>query len=312
MAEKSDKQMTPVIRFKGFANAWVLRELKETAESFEYGLNAASTDFDGTNKYIRITDIDDDSRVFKTDSLTSPDYDLSLADNYKLKNGDILFARTGASVGKTYRYREADELVYFAGFLIRARIKKDFDAEFIFQNTLTSSYINFIKITSQRSGQPGVNAQEYGSYPLFIPHRMEQQKLGGFFHIFDGLVASVQRKLEGLKRLKKAYLQQMFPQTGETVPKVRFAEFDGLWEQYKLEELSEITTGKLDANAMINNGVFDFYTSGIKKYKINTPAFNGPAITVAGNGATVGYMHLADGQFNAYQRTYCTDKIQGK
>lgn len=51
-------------------------------------------------------------------------------------------------------------------------------------------------------------------------------------------------------------------------------------------------------------GEYDFYTSGIQKFKINSFAFKGPAITIVGNGATVGYMHLADGWFNAYQRTY--------
>ena len=69
-------------------------------------------------------------------------------------------------------------------------------------------------------------------------------------------------------------------------------------------ELCEITTGKLDANAMVQDGQFDFYTSGIDVYKIDKAAFEGPAITIAGNGASVGYMHLADGKFNAYQRTY--------
>ena len=81
------------------------------------------------------------------------------------------------------------------------------------------------------------------------------------------------------------------------------------WEQRKLGEMSHIETGKLDANAMVKNGKYDFYTSGIKKYQIDTPAFKGPAITIAGNGATVGYMHLADGEFNAYQRTYVLTKF---
>ncbi|MDY5795893.1 MAG: restriction endonuclease subunit S [Fusobacterium gastrosuis] len=88
------------------------------------------------------------------------------------------------------------------------------------------------------------------------------------------------------------------------VPKLRFPEFTDTWEQCKLGEVCKITTGKLDANAMVSEGKYDFYTSGIAKYKIDIPAFSGPAITIAGNGATVGYMHLADGDFNAYQRTY--------
>ena len=77
-----------------------------------------------------------------------------------------------------------------------------------------------------------------------------------------------------------------------------------VWEQRKLGDVCEITTGRLDANAMVPDGTYDFYTSGIAKYKIDVPAFSGPAITIAGNGATVGFMHLADGLFNAYQRTY--------
>ena len=82
------------------------------------------------------------------------------------------------------------------------------------------------------------------------------------------------------------------------------------WEQRKLGEFADIVTGKLDANAMKEDGEYDFYTSGIQKYKIDIPAFEGPAITIAGNGATVGYMHLADGKFNAYQRTYVLSAFQ--
>ena len=87
-------------------------------------------------------------------------------------------------------------------------------------------------------------------------------------------------------------------------PQIRFKGFTDPWEQRKLGELCNITTGKLDANAMVSDGQYDFYTSGIDVFKIDVAAFEGPAITIAGNGASVGYMHLADGKFNAYQRTY--------
>ena len=83
------------------------------------------------------------------------------------------------------------------------------------------------------------------------------------------------------------------------------------WEQRKLGDICNITTGKLDANAMVENGKYDFFTSGIKKYKIDHYAFLGPALTIAGNGATVGYMHYADGFFNAYQRTYVLTELLG-
>ncbi len=146
------------------------------------------------NKYLRITDIDDVSRAFRDDDLTSPDTNLSMADNYRLREGDVMFARTGASVGKTFIYRESDGLVYFAGFLIRARIKPEYSAEFVFQNTLSLQYEKYIKTTSQRSGQPGVNAQEYGEYSFLVPGYLEQKKIGNFLHQIDNLITLHQRQ----------------------------------------------------------------------------------------------------------------------
>ena len=186
----------PEIRFAGFTDPWEQRKLGEVASSFEYGLNAAAKEFDGVNKYLRITDIDDVSREFREDDLTSPDTDLSAASNYQLHNGEILFARTGASVGKSFIYRESDGLVYFAGFLIRARIRPEHDAEFVFQNTLGLPYEKYIQVTSQRSGQPGVNAQEYAEYSFMVPSLAEQKSIGSFLHQIDTLITLHQRERE--------------------------------------------------------------------------------------------------------------------
>ena len=174
--------------------SWEQRKLGEVASSFEYGLNAAAKEFDGVNKYLRITDIDDTSRVFKDDDLTSPDTDLSTASNYQLHDGEILFARTGASVGKSFIYRESDGIVYFAGFLIRAKIKPEHDSEFVFQNTLGAPYEKYIQVTSQRSGQPGVNAQEYAEYTFLVPDYAEQKKIGAFLRQIDDLITLHQRE----------------------------------------------------------------------------------------------------------------------
>ena len=200
----------PEIRFKGFTDPWEQRKLSEMCGTFEYGLNAAAKEFDGKNKYIRITDIDDASREFLLSDLSSPDICLDGVSKYLLSSGDIVFARTGASVGKTYIYRENDGIVYFAGFLIRAKVNQDNDAEFVFQSTLSPSYEKYIRITSQRSGQPGVNAQEYGEYDLFAPSKEEQQRIGHFLRGIDHLITLHQRELEKLQSIKKALLEKMF------------------------------------------------------------------------------------------------------
>lgn len=238
---------TPRIRFKGFTDDWEQRKLGDIADSFEYGLNAAATEFDGTNKYIRITDIDDLTHEFLKTDLTSPDVVLEQAENYKLHEGDILFARTGASVGKTYIYRQSDGLVYYAGFLIRAQIGSTYDPEFVFQNTLTPNYDRYIRITSQRSGQPGVNAQEYAEYELMVPSLDEQLIIGAFMRKLDELIALHQRECERFQIVKKSMLENIFPKNGERVPRIRFSGFTDDWEQRKLGDVVERITRKNQA-----------------------------------------------------------------
>ena len=188
-----DKCMELFIRKK---NTWEQRKLGDVIERFEYGLNAAAIDYDGVHKYIRITDIDDASHKFLGSNLTTPKIDFQNTDTemYKLKEGDILFARTGASVGKTYLYDINDGDLYFAGFLIRGRVNSSNNSKFVYQNTLTENYDLFIKITSQRSGQPGVNSKEYAEFKLYIPSKEEQDKISSVLTDFDNLITLHQHK----------------------------------------------------------------------------------------------------------------------
>ena len=103
-------------------------------------------------------------------------------------------------------------MVYYAGFLIRARIRGEINAEFVYQNTLTDNYNKYITITSQRSGQPGVNAQEYAKYEILIPDREEQDKISAYLRSIDKLITFHQQKCDELKNIKKFMLQNMFVQ----------------------------------------------------------------------------------------------------
>ena len=256
-----DNEKKPALRFKGFTDPWEQRKLGELSRSFEYGLNAAAKEYDGQNKYLRITDIDDTSRQFVSADITSPDANLAEADNYRLSDGDVLFARTGASVGKTYLYKKSDGLVYFAGFLIRAKIKESVSAGFIFQNTLTRSYERYIAITSQRSGQPGVNAQEYAEYQLMLPELFEQEKIAKLLEALDTLITLHQRKYEKLVNIKKSMLDKMFPKNGASVPEIRFKGFTDPWEQRKLGDVADIVGGGTPSTNNPNywDGDIDWY-----------------------------------------------------
>ena len=236
----------PKIRFMNFNDKWKYKILGEISNSIEYGLNASAKDFDGIHKYLRITDIDDSSRLFLADKLSSPDVDFTEGDyeNYKLQINDLLFARTGASVGKTYLYRESDGEVYYAGFLIRARLCDSYDGNFVFQQTLTDKYKQFIEITSQRSGQPGINGKEYGSWKIGMTSYSEQSAIGSLFRTLDDLLSSYKDNLANYQSLKATMLSKMFPKAGQTVPEIRLAGFKGEWEINKLNKYLAVSKQK--------------------------------------------------------------------
>ncbi len=250
----------PKLRFPGFTEPWEQRKLGELMESMEYGLNASATQFDGENRYLRITDIDDETRKYTGTNPVSPDVNLEKAENYALREGDILFARTGASVGKTYKYQKEDGKVYFAGYLIRGRLKPKENVDFIYQQTLTAEFSKFVKATSQRSGQPGVNANEYSRYSVWAAPMEEADRVGSLFEELDRRYTLHQRKLEHLKKLKSGLLQKMFPKDGETIPEVRFPGFTGDWEQRKFKEVLTVSSGRDYKH--LNEGDIPVYGTG--------------------------------------------------
>ena len=236
----------PKIRFMNFNDKWNYKTLDEISNSIEYGLNASAKNFDGIHKYLRITDIDDSSRLFLTDKLSSPDVNFTEEDyeNYKLQKNNLLFARTGASVGKTYLYRESDGEVYYAGFLIRARLHDSYDGNFVFQQTLTDKYKRFIEITSQRSGQPGVNGKEYGEWKIGMTSYPEQSAIGSLFRTLDDLLTSYKDNLANYQSLKSTMLSKMFPKAGKTVPEIRLDGFEGEWEINRLNKYLTVSKKK--------------------------------------------------------------------
>ena len=306
-----EKRRVPKLRFPGFTEDWEQRKLGECMNSFAYGLNAAAKEYDGMHKYIRITDIDDETHNFIQSNLTSPDIDFNMdVSDYKLNVGDIVFARTGASVGKTYLYNPNDGDLYYAGFLIRGKVKEDCDAGFIYQNTLTKDYDSFIKITSQRSGQPGVNSKEYATFRLNIPCKDEQEQISKVLNSLDELFTLHQRKLDNLKLKKKALLQKLFPKNGERYPELRFPGFTDTWEQRKLGDYliqyTEITT---------QNNQYPVLTSSRKGLFFQTDYYDGNQIASKDNtGYNIvpygyfTYRHMSDDEIFHFNINYIVDK----
>lgn len=233
----------PKLRFKAddgsdFPN-WEEKTLGELCEPLTYGMNAAATKFDGENRYIRITDIDDETHAFLSNDVVSPSGELD--DKYLVKKGDILLARTGASTGKSYLYHPKDGKLFYAGFLIKAHVLPSSDDYFIYSQTLTDRYGKWVKTTSMRSGQPGINANEYASYSFSVPSLPEQRKIAGLLSTVDDVISAQEAEVAAWEKRKKGVMQKLFSQ------EVRFKADDGSdfpdWEEKTLGDLGTFLKG---------------------------------------------------------------------
>jgi type I restriction enzyme, S subunit len=213
-------ETTPRLRFPEFRDKgeWHTTALGELLVGKpEYGVNAAAVPFsDSLPAYLRITDIDDDSRYIPTGKVSA---DIDATEENYLSDGDIALARTGASVGKSYRCRQEDGRLVFAGFLIRIRPDTRKVVSTLLSNFLTTQqYWDWVRVTSARSGQPGINGTEYATLLVPIPppsagkdELAEQQRIADCLSALDARIVAEADRLAALKTHKKGLMQQLFP-----------------------------------------------------------------------------------------------------
>ena len=208
MAENKENKVlnVPNLRFPEFEGEWEKTTFGNIATGFDYGMNAAAKSYDGENKYIRITDINESSSTYDDKDIVSPDGTLS--DNYQVKERDILLARTGASTGKTYLYRKSDGKLYYAGFLIRANVTTH-NPYFVFSQLHTHRYWRWVSIMSARSGQPGINSQEYSSFPVFTTSIQEENKIAKLLSLLDERISTQNKIIDKLQSLIKGIMVEL-------------------------------------------------------------------------------------------------------
>ena len=184
--------------------------LKETPK---YGINAAAVPLTANLPvYIRITDISEDGYFQPSEKVGVNN---QFSDFYKLKKGDIVLARTGASVGKSYLYREADGELIYAGFLIKLSPKEAIlDSMFLFQYFRAEPYWAWVNVMSMRSGQPGINGNEFGSLQIPLPCIDEQTAIANVLSDMDKDLAALQQRLHKTQQIKQGMMQELL--TGKT------------------------------------------------------------------------------------------------
>jgi type I restriction enzyme S subunit len=269
----------PKLRFSDFSGEWHRREIKDvlkigSGRDYKH-LNSGNIPVFGTGGYM----LSVDKALYEGES--------------------VLIGRKG-TIDKPFYYKGSfwtvDTLFYTHNF---KNITPKFTS-FIFQQ------INWKKY-NEASGVPSLSKTTIEKIKIIIPSNEEQQKIAEFLGGVDEWIENLRAQKVALEEYKKGMMQKIFPQ------EVRFKDDDGgefgEWEDKRLGEICKITTGKLDANAMKEDGLYRFYTCAKEYFKIDKYAFNTEALLVSGNGANVGYIHYYKGKFNAYQRTYVLDKF---
>ena len=174
-----------------------------------YGIAASAVDFD-VNKYtyLRITDINDDGTINK-DSLKSVD-DVN-ASNYLLKPNDIVFARTGASVGRSYFYDGKDGEFVYAGFLIKYSIDPNkVNPKILKYYTHSQSYYDWIVSVDNGATRGNINAQTYASMPIMLPERKRQDEIVSILSSLDDKIDLLHRENATLEAMAETLFRQWF------------------------------------------------------------------------------------------------------
>src|SRR5690625_3443589 len=230
----------PEIRFKGFSEDWEQRKLEDIAEKISVGIVTSSSKYfsDSQNgiPFVKNQDIKENRLDTSNLEYISKEFDKKNI-NKRIQTGDILTARTGYPGLSAVVPSELNGAQTFTTLITRI-IKEQATPFFV------SVYINspsgMKQINSMEAGgaQKNVNAGILQKMNILLPSLDEQYKISDFVTSLDSTIALHQRKLDLLKQLKQGYLQDMFPQKEESVPKLRFANFDSAWAQRKLGEVA--------------------------------------------------------------------------
>jgi type I restriction enzyme S subunit len=226
-ADTKAARILPALFYKMFGDpatnpkGWQVKPLSEiTIGKPQYGANASAIEWkEGKPRYVRITDISEDGNLHKTGITT---LDLDEWEPYRLVPGDLLFARSGNTVGKTYLYRKEEGLCAYAGYLIRFKPNTNFvEPCYLFAFTQTDHYRGWVEAHKRVAGQPNINGQEYASLHIPCPPIQLQQR---FAHMLEDVLNS--RRIlftagEQMKYLFQVLLHRAF--TGDLTAKWREA-----------------------------------------------------------------------------------------
>ena len=244
----TEQAKVPAIRFAGFTDPWEQRKLGDVADikTGPFGTLLHAEDYVDDGIPIVTTE------HFKTGALPKDkegipqvsEEDAKRLEQYRAKEGDILFSRVGSVDANAQVFAGQDGWL-FSGRVLRARPDLTLVSSAYLHYELETEEVKSSVISRAVGGtMASINTEILFQTPIFIPAKMtEQNKIGSTCARLDSLITLHQRKYDKLVILKKSMLEKMFPKDGESVPEIRFAGFTDPWEQRKLGDVTDSFSG---------------------------------------------------------------------
>lgn len=228
---------------------WEYKKLADLSlEKLSYGSGASAIDYDNNIRYVRITDITDDG-VLNDDAKSPSTFD----EKYLLNEGDLLFARSGATVGKTYLHSTYNGTCIYAGYLIRFVPNKNIVyPPYVFLYTKSNIYKSFVKKAQNAVAQPNINAQQYGNLSIPVPPLPTQQSIVSELDSLSKIIADCKETLKDYDALEQSIFYDMF---GDPVKN------DKGWEVKKLGEVCDVRDGTHDSPKYVEKSDYILITS---------------------------------------------------
>ena len=243
MTKDKEKRMTPEMRFKGFSDDWEQRKASELFKSIS----------DKKHPNLPVLSASQEKGMILRDDIgIDIKYDHKSLSNYKrVTPGQFVIHLRSFQGGFADSQMEG---ITSPAYTVIDFKERDPNHSLFWKEILTSqSFIKRLETVTYgiRDGR-SISFSDFSTLKFLVPKLDEQVSIANLFNLLDTTITLHQQKYELLLKLKKAYLQLIFPKTGESTPKVRFADFHGSWEQRKLgDEVINIGTGRSNFSSSV-------------------------------------------------------------